>query len=146
MKVKVSGYLFVAGCCLTLALPFAAQDKNLALTPPMGWNSWNHFAAKVDDKAARTAADAMVASGMKDAGYVYINIDDTWEAKRDTQGVIQPNEKFPDMKSLADYVHSNGLKLASTRLLRRRPAPALKAAWAMGNRTPRLMRNGGSTI
>ena len=44
MKVKVSGYLFVAGCCLTLALPFAAQDKNLALTPPMGWNSWNHFA------------------------------------------------------------------------------------------------------
>ncbi|PYU79422.1 MAG: alpha-galactosidase, partial [Acidobacteria bacterium] len=63
------------------------------------------------DKAVRTAADAMVASGMKDAGYVYINIDDTWEAKRDTQGLIQPNEKFPDMKSLADYVHSKGLKL-----------------------------------
>jgi alpha-galactosidase len=67
--------------------------------------------ARVDDKAVRTAADAMVASGMKDAGYVYINIDDTWEAKRDTQGLIQPNEKFPDMKSLADYVHSKGLKL-----------------------------------
>src|SRR5207253_4493615 len=99
VKLKVSGYLFVAGC-LTLALPFAAQDKYLALTPPMGWNSWNHFAARVDDKAVRTAADAMVASGMKDAGYVYINIDDTWEAKRDTQGLIQPNEKFPDMKSL----------------------------------------------
>jgi alpha-galactosidase len=96
---------------LTLALPFAAQDKNLALTPPMGWNSWNHFAARVDDKAVRAAADAMVASGMKDAGYVYINIDDTWEAKRDAQGLIQPNEKFPDMKALADYVHSKGLKL-----------------------------------
>ena len=111
MKVKISGYLFVVGCCLTLALPFAAQDKNLALTPPMGWNSWNHFAARVDDKAVRAAADAMVASGMKDAGYVYINIDDTWEAKRDAQGWIQPNEKFPDMKALADYVHSKGLKL-----------------------------------
>ncbi len=111
MKVKISGYLFVVGCCLTLALPFAAQDKNLALTPPMGWNSWNHFAARVDDKAVRAAADAMVASGMKDAGYVYINIDDTWEAKRDAQGLIQPNEKFPDMKALADYVHSKGLKL-----------------------------------
>ena len=77
----------------------------------MGWNSWNHFAARVDDKAVRMAADATVASGMKDAGYVYINIDDTWEAKRDTQGLIQPNEKFPDMKSLADYVHGKGLKL-----------------------------------
>ncbi len=77
----------------------------------MGWNSWNHFAARVDDKAVRAAADAMVASGMKDAGYVYINIDDTWEAKRDSQGLIQPNEKFPDMKSLADYVHGKGLKL-----------------------------------
>ncbi len=111
MKLKISGYLLVAGCCLTLALPLAAQDKNLALTPPMGWNSWNHFAARVDDKAVRAAADAMVASGMKDAGYVYINIDDTWEAKRDAQGWIQPNEKFPDMKALADYVHSKGLKL-----------------------------------
>ncbi len=111
MKSRISGFLFVAGCCLTLALPLAAQDKNLALTPPMGWNSWNHFAERVDDKAVRAAADAMVASGMKDAGYVYINIDDTWEAKRDAQGFIQPNEKFPDMKALADYVHSKGLKL-----------------------------------
>ena len=111
MKSKIFGYLFVVGCCLALALPFAAQDKNLALTPPMGWNSWNHFAARVDDKAVRAAADAMVASGMKDAGYVYINIDDTWEAKRDSQGLIQPNEKFPEMKALADYVHSKGLKL-----------------------------------
>jgi alpha-galactosidase len=111
MKSRISGLLFVAGCYLALALPLAAQNKNLAPTPPMGWNSWNHFAERVDDQAVRSAADAMVASGMKDAGYVYINIDDTWEAKRDAQGFIQPNEKFPDMKALADYVHGKGLKL-----------------------------------
>jgi alpha-galactosidase len=77
----------------------------------MGWNSWNHFHDKVDDKTIRAAADAMVSSGMRDAGYLYVNIDDTWEAKRDAQGNIQTNEKFPDMKALADYVHSKGLKL-----------------------------------
>jgi alpha-galactosidase len=84
---------------------------DLALTPPMGWNSWNKFADKVDDKTVREIADAMVASGMKDAGYVYVNIDDTWEGERDAQGNIQPNGKFPDMKALADYVHGRGLKI-----------------------------------
>ncbi len=83
----------------------------LAATPPMGWNSWNHFAEKVTDKTIRDTADAMVASGMRDAGYIYVNIDDTWEGKRDAKGNIQPNEKFPDMKALADYVHSKGLRL-----------------------------------
>lgn len=77
----------------------------------MGWNSWNHFAERVDDATIRAQADAMVTSGMKDAGYTYINIDDTWEAGRDANGFIQPNSKFPDMKALADYVHSKGLKL-----------------------------------
>jgi alpha-galactosidase len=77
----------------------------------MGWNSWNHFAEKVTQADVRAAADALVASGMRDAGYVYINIDDTWEGKRDAQGVIHANEKFPDIKDLADYVHSKGLKL-----------------------------------
>lgn len=77
----------------------------------MGWNSWNHFAARVDDAAVRSAADALVSSGMRDAGYVYVNIDDTWEAGRDAQGNIQTNPKFPDMKALADYVHSKGLKI-----------------------------------
>jgi len=80
-------------------------------TPPMGWNSWNHFAAKIDDATIRAQADAMVASGLRDVGYRYINIDDTWEGQRDAQGVIHPNAKFPDMKALADYVHSKGLKL-----------------------------------
>jgi len=83
----------------------------LAKTPPMGWNSWNLFAEKVDDQTVRTMADAMVSSGMKDAGYIYVNIDDTWEGVRDANGVLGTNHKFPDMKALADYVHSKGLKI-----------------------------------
>jgi len=82
-----------------------------AATPPMGWNSWNFFAGKVTDKDIRAAADNLVATGMKDAGYVYVNIDDTWEGQRDADGVLHTNEKFPDMKALADYVHSKGLKI-----------------------------------
>ena len=85
--------------------------NGLAATPPMGWNSWNHFQEKVSDAVVRDAADAMASNGMRDAGYVYINIDDTWEGKRDAAGNIQPNKKFPDMKALADYVHSKGMKL-----------------------------------
>jgi len=88
----------------------SAQFAQLAATPPMGWNSWNHFAEKVTDADVRAAADAMVASGMRDAGYVYVNVDDTWEGERDAQGNIHSNSKFPDMKALADYVHSKGLK------------------------------------
>jgi alpha-galactosidase len=85
--------------------------NGLAKTPPMGWNSWNKFHRSVDDKAVRGMADAMASNGMKDAGYVYVNIDDTWEGTRDASGVLQSNEKFPDMKALADYVHSKGLKI-----------------------------------
>ena len=85
--------------------------NGLAKTPPMGWNSWNLFAEKIDDQTVRTMADAMVTSGMKDAGYIYLTIDDTWEGVRDAQGNLKPNHKFPDMKALADYVHSKGLKL-----------------------------------
>lgn len=88
-----------------------AQTATVASTPPMGWNSWNHFAEKIDDATVRAQADAMVSSGMRAAGYVYINIDDTWEGERDAQGVIHTNSKFPDMKTLADYVHGKGLKL-----------------------------------
>ncbi|HME37676.1 MAG TPA: glycoside hydrolase family 27 protein [Steroidobacteraceae bacterium] len=81
-----------------------------AATPPMGWNSWNHFAEKIDDATVRAQADAMVSSGLRDAGYSYVNVDDTWEGERDASGVIHPNAKFPDMKALADYVHGKGLK------------------------------------
>lgn len=103
--------LIAVACCLAFTSQSSAQEQNLAPTPPMGWNSWNHFAEKIDARTVRAQADAMVATGMKDAGYVYINIDDTWEGQRDAKGFIQANEKFPDMKTLADYVHSKGLKL-----------------------------------
>jgi len=86
-------------------------DNGLVRTPPMGWNSWNKFAGRVDDAIVRSVADAMVSSGMSKAGYTYINIDDTWEGPRDGQGNITTNRKFPDMKALADYVHSKGLKI-----------------------------------
>jgi alpha-galactosidase len=89
----------------------APPQGSVAQTPPMGWNSWNFFAGKVTDQDIRNAADQIVATGMKDAGYVYINIDDTWEGDRDASGVLHTNSKFPDMKALADYVHSKGLKL-----------------------------------
>jgi alpha-galactosidase len=77
----------------------------------MGWNSWNYFFAKVTDKDIRASADQIVSTGMKDAGYIYVNIDDSWEGKRDATGLLHTNEKFPDMKALADYVHSKGLKI-----------------------------------
>jgi alpha-galactosidase len=85
--------------------------NGLAATPPMGWNSWNHFHDRVDDAIIRSIADLMARNGMRDAGYMYVNIDDTWEERRDAQGFIYSNKKFPDMKALADYVHSKGLKL-----------------------------------
>jgi alpha-galactosidase len=98
--------LFVCG-----SISAQSHPSGRAATPPMGWNSWNKFRNKVDDAAVRAQADAMVSSGMRDAGYQYINIDDTWEGDRDAAGNIQTNSKFPDMKALADYVHSKGLKI-----------------------------------
>ncbi|MGA3135947.1 MAG: glycoside hydrolase family 27 protein [Terracidiphilus sp.] len=89
----------------------SAAPQVVAQTPPMGWNSWNYFFDKVTDKNIRDSADQIVATGMKDAGYVYVNIDDTWEGERDANGVLHSNAKFPDMKALADYVHSKGLKI-----------------------------------
>jgi alpha-galactosidase len=96
---------------IRLAPPANVPSNGLAKMPPMGWNSWNKFQARVNDKVVREVASAMAANGMKDAGYLYVNIDDTWEGTRDAQGNIRANEKFPDMKALADYVHSLGLKL-----------------------------------
>ena len=89
------------------ALPW----NQLAATPPMGWNSYNRFGNNVTDQQVREITDAMVSSGMKAAGYQYIVIDDGWQGERDTRGRLQANAKFPDMKALAEYVHSKGLKL-----------------------------------
>ena len=89
--------------------PFAGT---LALTPPMGWNSWNKFACNVSEELLRQTADAMVKSGMKGAGYQYVIIDDCWQVERDKDGNIIPDaQRFPSgMKALGDYIHSLGLK------------------------------------
>jgi alpha-galactosidase len=86
--------------------------NGLALTPPMGWNSWNKFACDNNEQTVRATADAMVASGMRDAGYQYVVIDDCWQTSRDANGfIVADAQKFPSgIKALADYVHSRGLK------------------------------------
>jgi alpha-galactosidase len=100
----------------SLSVAALAQDngvsKGLALTPPMGWNSWNKFGCNVSDELVRGMADAMVKSGMKDAGYQYIVIDDCWQVSRDANGnIVADAQHFPNgIKALADYVHSLGLK------------------------------------
>ncbi len=95
----------------TLPAPGKLAPDGLALTPPMGWSSWNSFADRIDDTTIRAIADAMVSTGLRDAGYRYVNIDDGWQGGRGPDGQIQPNAKFPDMKALAAYVHARGLKL-----------------------------------
>jgi alpha-galactosidase len=110
--MRLSAWLALAPLALTLvAFAPKAQAQTVAQTPPMGWNSWNYFAERVDDKGVRAAADQIVSTGMKDAGYIYVNIDDTWQGERDANGLLHANSKFPDMKALADYVHSKGLKI-----------------------------------
>src|SRR5690606_28029576 len=93
-------------CLLIISSVLAVGQKfpNLADTPPMGWNTWNKFACNIDEKLIRQAADEMISSGLKDAGYTYIVIDDCWHGKRDSLGFIHPNpETFPSgMKALAD--------------------------------------------
>lgn len=89
-----------------------ALDNGLARTPPMGWNSWNKFACNVSEELIRSVADAMVTTGMRDAGYQYLVIDDCWQVSRNGNGDIVPDPKrFPSgIKALADYVHAKGLK------------------------------------
>lgn len=106
--------LFVVLTAFLCSLTVQSQKfENLALTPPMGWNSWNKFGCDVNEKLIRDVGDAMVSSGMRDAGYQYIVIDDCWHGKRDDRGFIHPDrDRFPSgMKTLADYIHSQGLKL-----------------------------------
>nr|WP_297655858.1 glycoside hydrolase family 27 protein [uncultured Prevotella sp.] len=117
--------LLAASLAMMMAMPMQAQmffgkAKEVsdsaylaqAQTPPMGWNSWNKFGCNVSEKLIMDMADKMVETGMKDAGYQYIVIDDCWQVERDSLGFIQPDpDRFPHgMKYLADYVHSKGLK------------------------------------
>ena len=106
----------------------ARSANGLARTPPMGWNSWNKFGCNVSEQLIREQADAIVASGMRDAGYQYVVIDDCWQVARDAAGAIVADpERFPHgIKALADYVHARGLKFgiytdAGTLTCQRRP-------------------------
>jgi alpha-galactosidase len=91
-------------------LTIVGGSDALALTPPLGWNSWNVWGDSVNEDKVRAAADAMVSSGLAAHGYQFVSIDDGWEGQRDARGVLQPNAKFPDMKRLTDYIHGLGLK------------------------------------
>lgn len=118
-RVRGTRVCFSLCLCLTLILISAvtveALDNGLALTPPMGWNSWNAFHGEIDEVKIRQIAEAMVSSGMKDAGYEYIILDDNWMANpaRDANGnLIADPKRFPSgIKALADYIHSLGLKI-----------------------------------
>ncbi len=102
---------FVIVVCMFIIVRADGADP-LALTPPMGWNSWNCFSCDVNERQIRDMADLIVANGMKDAGYTYVNVDDCWQVDRDVDGNIVVNSvRFPSgIKALADYIHSKGLK------------------------------------
>jgi alpha-galactosidase len=99
--------------CLACLSAQAQKFPGLALTPPMGWNSWNKFAGDINEELIRQTADAMATNGMKEAGYNYVVVDDCWEAmQRDKQGnILADPKKFPSgMKALGDYLHAKGFK------------------------------------
>ncbi len=111
-KMGFLDVFFVVASLGMSSVAFAHPDS-LALTPPLGWNSWNVFHENINENQIKEIADAMVSSGLKDAGYVYLNLDDNWmDTKRDSKGNLQNNPTtFPSgMKALADYVHAKGLK------------------------------------
>lgn len=128
--IKTLKHTAILASLLALASGAAAQDQlvdpntvrpsrepgrtanGLAMTPPMGWNSWNRYGCKITEQTIRDAADAIVNSGMKAAGYQYVVIDDCWHGERTADGVITADPaKFPSgIKALADYVHAKGLK------------------------------------
>lgn len=95
---------------LTSVMPAYGRGVELARTPPMGWNTWYAFGCKDSDSIVRGQVEALISKGLKAAGYEYINLDDCWQGSRDSRGFIQPNSNFPNMKALADYIHSKGLK------------------------------------
>lgn len=120
LRETLLGLALLCGCNIHAQMFFgeakALPDSvfnSLAQTPPMGWNSWNKFGCDVSESLMKEMADAMVESGMKDAGYEYIVIDDCWQIGRDSLGNIIPDPvRFPNgIKALADYIHSKGLKL-----------------------------------
>ena len=110
---KLTGVLLMAAMALVPGWSAAQKWEGLADTPQMGWNSWNKFGQNISEQLIREQADAMVAEGLVDAGYIYLNMDDCWHGERDADGFVQPDPKtFPSgIEALADYVHSKGMKL-----------------------------------
>src|SRR3954463_14259209 len=105
--------IFLAFLVLCILQLYAQKFEGLAPTPPMGWNSWNTFQTNINEELVKQTADIIASSGMKDAGYIYLVLDDGWMAmERDKNGDLVPDpQKFPHgMKALVDYVHSKGLK------------------------------------
>ena len=105
--------LFLLLLLVSLSNTYAQKFEGLAMTPQMGWNSWNKFNCDINENLIKEIADNMVMSGLRDAGYIYVNLDDGWQGERDSLGFLHPDpKKFPSgMKALADYVHSKGLKI-----------------------------------
>ncbi len=122
-------------CALALlgfTVPVMAQYNNLVKTPPLGWNSWNVFHENINENQIKEIVDAMVSSGLKDAGYIYLNLDDNWmDTKRDANGDVQNNPKtFPSgMKAMADYVHEKGLKFGLYGDRGKRPCHHYNSNW-----------------
>lgn len=106
VHLKVSGPAGTA----TRRLVIVGGMHQLALTPPMGWSSWYVWGGNVSQQKMERAADLMVSDGLAAQGYQYVNIDDGWQGKRCSNGILAPNKRFPDMKALGDYIHSKGLK------------------------------------
>jgi alpha-galactosidase len=110
------GFQVISGLAKVLLLSsssqLAAETNGVALTPPMGVNTWYGYSSGINETLIKSLADQMVTNGLKDAGYTYLNLDDGWAGQRDTNGVMQSDtNKFPSgIKALADYVHSKGLK------------------------------------
>lgn len=109
--MKKTAMIFLA--LLMCSSMHAQKWENVGDRPQMGWSSWNKFGGSINEELVKTIADAMVETGLAEAGYSYINIDDCWHGQRDADGFIQPDaRKFPGgIKALADYVHGKGLKL-----------------------------------
>ena len=112
MKNKNRHFLLLLVALLSFLQAGAQKYEHMAPVPPMGWNSWNRFGCNVDEKMLRETADMLVQTGMRDAGYVYLVIDDCWHGERDSLGFIHEHpDLFPSgMKALAGYIHARGLK------------------------------------
>lgn len=138
-------------CCLLTMMGTSVKAQkweHLADTPQMGWSTWNKFQGNISEEVIKGIADAMVESGLRDAGYTYINIDDCWHGKRDADGFIQADPvKFPNgMKAVADYVHSKGLKLGIYSDAGTGTVLVCLVRWDMNTKTPSSTPVGEWTI